>query len=690
MRSKFRRGLEQPARSLSAEPDQLRWSAERYRRSPVLRRRQRSRRIPRGRSRPAAISSASTRASAPSRRQRQTDSRLGHRRRPQGAPAAQPDRPVAVGDQGDDRHPAGRLLDQPQRRRRQDLLLRRRSATSAPRSAAQCPEFSKVGTVEIDSSALPGPIPGCIYLGEPQPGNRYRIFLTADGFATHVKLAGIGHTRSADRAAGRHLPRPAAEPVDRVQHALLRLRARPARDADPVRDLPGQHAPSRPGTRRFRTQTSTQFFTLDSGPERRALSRARRGRSAPASKPASRTTRPAPTRPSRSTSTAATATRTSAASTSTTPPGFTATLARRPLLPGVGASALAADPATRASPSRPARAAPPAPRSAPSIGRRRRRDPPALHAGQGLPGRPLQGRPAQPRGDHARRSPAPMTSATSSSGPRSTSTRPTPRSPPSPIRCRRSSTGSRCGCARSGSTSTARTSPSTRPTAIRSRSAPRSSATRAAVQTARAHFQVANCADLPFEPKLALQLSRRHQAPRQPGAARDPRPPSPAKPTSPRAAVDAAALRSSSTTPTSGRACTQAQFAADTCPPGSMIGSARAPPRCSTSRSKDPSTCARPRPQAARPRRRPQGPDRHRPRRPRRLRQRRPAHHLRNGSRRPGEQVHPQPQGGLQGPNRKQRIPLPQEAGRDRAARGPERQARQRRRHDPNALRQSQ
>jgi hypothetical protein len=58
------------------------------------------------------------------------------------------------------------------------------------RAGATCPEHSKVGTVDLDSSALPQPIPGSIYLGDPQPGNTYRIFLTADGFGTHVKLAG--------------------------------------------------------------------------------------------------------------------------------------------------------------------------------------------------------------------------------------------------------------------------------------------------------------------------------------------------------------------------------------------------------------------------------------------------------------------------------------------------------------------
>ena len=54
--------------------------------------------------------------------------------------------------------------------------------------AAHCPEFAKIGTSSIDSSALPGPIQGSIYIGQPLPGQTYRAFITADGFATHVKL----------------------------------------------------------------------------------------------------------------------------------------------------------------------------------------------------------------------------------------------------------------------------------------------------------------------------------------------------------------------------------------------------------------------------------------------------------------------------------------------------------------------
>ena len=58
------------------------------------------------------------------------------------------------------------------------------------RGPAQCPEHSKVGTLVLDSSALPAPLDGAIYLGESKPGDKYRLFLTADGFSTHVKLAG--------------------------------------------------------------------------------------------------------------------------------------------------------------------------------------------------------------------------------------------------------------------------------------------------------------------------------------------------------------------------------------------------------------------------------------------------------------------------------------------------------------------
>jgi hypothetical protein len=58
------------------------------------------------------------------------------------------------------------------------------------RGPATCPEFSKVGSLTLDSTALPEPIPGAIYILDPKPGDRYRILLAADGFGTHIKLIG--------------------------------------------------------------------------------------------------------------------------------------------------------------------------------------------------------------------------------------------------------------------------------------------------------------------------------------------------------------------------------------------------------------------------------------------------------------------------------------------------------------------
>jgi hypothetical protein len=63
-------------------------------------------------------------------------------------------------------------------------------ANFGTRLPAECPETSKVGTIEIDSSALPGELPGAIYIGQPQPGNKYRLFITGDGFGVHIKLPG--------------------------------------------------------------------------------------------------------------------------------------------------------------------------------------------------------------------------------------------------------------------------------------------------------------------------------------------------------------------------------------------------------------------------------------------------------------------------------------------------------------------
>ncbi|HEX7058824.1 MAG TPA: hypothetical protein VF176_03145 [Solirubrobacterales bacterium] len=55
---------------------------------------------------------------------------------------------------------------------------------------ADCPDRSKIGTFQISSPALDGPLEGAIFIGEPKPGDQYRLFLIADGFGIHAKFVG--------------------------------------------------------------------------------------------------------------------------------------------------------------------------------------------------------------------------------------------------------------------------------------------------------------------------------------------------------------------------------------------------------------------------------------------------------------------------------------------------------------------
>ena len=125
--------------------------------------------------------------------------RLGNRRRPHRAPAAEPDVPSPTELRGATvTLPPGFSINP-------NAADGKTSCSDAEASFGtdarrRLPGVRQGRQPEIDSSALPGPLPGFVYLGEPLPGNRYRIFLVADGFATHIKLPG---TVTAD-------PRPAS------------------------------------------------------------------------------------------------------------------------------------------------------------------------------------------------------------------------------------------------------------------------------------------------------------------------------------------------------------------------------------------------------------------------------------------------------------------------------------------------
>jgi hypothetical protein len=56
---------------------------------------------------------------------------------------------------------------------------------------ASCPDNAKVGTVSIFSPALNGSLTGSMYIGEPKPGEQYRLFEVVSGFGLNAKLVGV-------------------------------------------------------------------------------------------------------------------------------------------------------------------------------------------------------------------------------------------------------------------------------------------------------------------------------------------------------------------------------------------------------------------------------------------------------------------------------------------------------------------
>ena len=135
----------------------------------------------------------------------------------------------------------------------------------ASTAESECPEHSKVGTVTLDSLALPAPIHGGIYIAEPQPDNRYGIFLTADGYGTHVKLKAKVH---ADPLTGQlttvfeNLPQSPYDEFDLHFFGSERgLLATPEKCGTYAVETEFE-----PWATGLANQTSTQFFSITSGP----------------------------------------------------------------------------------------------------------------------------------------------------------------------------------------------------------------------------------------------------------------------------------------------------------------------------------------------------------------------------------------------------------------------------------------
>jgi hypothetical protein len=138
-------------------------------------------------------------------------------------------------------------------------------ANFSSEALAACPDNAKIGTVSIATPALDGPLVGSLYIGEPKPGDQYRIFMVVDGFGIHAKLIGSFQPdpqTGALTALFEDLPQVPFEKFDIHLFASDRgLLASPiACRLYPVR------AEFSPWNATLANQTSEQLFALRSGP----------------------------------------------------------------------------------------------------------------------------------------------------------------------------------------------------------------------------------------------------------------------------------------------------------------------------------------------------------------------------------------------------------------------------------------
>jgi hypothetical protein len=139
-------------------------------------------------------------------------------------------------------------------------------ANFGTRKEAECPENSKIGSLEVESSSFPSLLPGDMYLGEPLPGERYRVFVAFNGFSLHIKLPGTAYL---DRQTGQV----SFTFKDLPQANFQRFSAHVFGAERGLFSTPTQCG-TYPVKATFRPwaypdlpeQESTQFFTIDSGP----------------------------------------------------------------------------------------------------------------------------------------------------------------------------------------------------------------------------------------------------------------------------------------------------------------------------------------------------------------------------------------------------------------------------------------
>ena len=69
-------------------------------------------------------------------------------------------------------------------------MCSRAAANFGSEGPAECPDSAKIGTFAVQAQTLNRPLEGSIYIGESEPGDQYRLYMTASGLGMNVKLAG--------------------------------------------------------------------------------------------------------------------------------------------------------------------------------------------------------------------------------------------------------------------------------------------------------------------------------------------------------------------------------------------------------------------------------------------------------------------------------------------------------------------
>jgi hypothetical protein len=130
---------------------------------------------------------------------------------------------------------------------------------------AECPDSSKIGTFSIGTPALPARLEGAVYIGQPKPGDQYRLFEIASGFGINAKLVGSVRPNPQTGQVNVEFPNLPQAPFDDFQLHLFSgergLLATPNRCS-----VYTVSATFHPWNSTLAEQTSNQHFGLESGP----------------------------------------------------------------------------------------------------------------------------------------------------------------------------------------------------------------------------------------------------------------------------------------------------------------------------------------------------------------------------------------------------------------------------------------